>query len=347
MTSHKTSRLRAGYTLIELLVVIAIIAILAALITAGVQKVRIRGNDLQIRADVDQLTIALNNFKSKINIYPPDHGDGTMGTFRLCSNYTDAMGNYIMPFTAASREVVVLRQMFPRMNLADTGLRRAGVAPVAGNLASDGVPPTAPLLLDGNQSMVIFLSGGTFTNYTGLSTDPVQPFKSNGARLNNAPFFDFTPGRLVPPMTYRSELITEFNDGDRFTGDTANSRNEPWYVDTYKNPYLYFASNNGNDYFYTDALATPRPLTIGPWGGVKSKKANAMQGVFAFYSRATATGPVKYRNASTVQIISSGYDGLYGDGGNYAGGSNGYTELAPGGDDFANFAGQKLAAPNQ
>ena len=75
-TSHaprSTSLPAAAFTLIELLVVIAIIAILAALIfpvTGAVKRAQIK---TKARAELAQVQLAIDNYKSKLGHYPPDN----------------------------------------------------------------------------------------------------------------------------------------------------------------------------------------------------------------------------------------------------------------------------------
>jgi prepilin-type N-terminal cleavage/methylation domain-containing protein/prepilin-type processing-associated H-X9-DG protein len=62
---------RRGFTLIELLVVIAIIAILIALLLPAVQQAREAARRTQCRNQIRQLTLAVHNYESSLNCFPP------------------------------------------------------------------------------------------------------------------------------------------------------------------------------------------------------------------------------------------------------------------------------------
>ncbi|QDT56578.1 putative major pilin subunit [Caulifigura coniformis] len=66
-------RLR-GFTLIELLVVIAIIAILIALLLPAVQQAREAARRTQCKNNLKQFGLALHNYESTYNVFPPQSG---------------------------------------------------------------------------------------------------------------------------------------------------------------------------------------------------------------------------------------------------------------------------------
>ncbi|VTR98762.1 type II secretion system protein [Tuwongella immobilis] len=164
-TTLPTRSHRLGFTLIELLVVIAIIGILMGLTLAAVQQVRGKANDVKVREEIAQIESSIAAFKQHFEV------DYLPNAFLLAPNYGDPSlaGN---PLAAASQ--AYLRRMFPRMNLASTGL-----------------PATT---LNGNQCLVFFLSGGPITNFSGFSSNPSAPFATGGTRMG--PLLELNAKRL-------------------------------------------------------------------------------------------------------------------------------------------------------
>lgn len=81
-----------GFTLIELLVVIAIIGVLASTVLASVNSARIKARDARRKADLRQITTALELYYDTYGAYPPFRPSNSCGGNRadwatsLCTN---------------------------------------------------------------------------------------------------------------------------------------------------------------------------------------------------------------------------------------------------------------------
>lgn len=66
-------RVRAAFTLIELLMAISIIAILAGLLVGLAPVAGARMKESRTRAELERLTTAIEAYKDRFGVYPPDH----------------------------------------------------------------------------------------------------------------------------------------------------------------------------------------------------------------------------------------------------------------------------------
>jgi prepilin-type N-terminal cleavage/methylation domain-containing protein len=160
------ARTRAAFTIIELLIVVVIIALLAAMLLAGITKVRKYAVATQVTNDISLLETACVKFNQDFGFNPPS-------TFTIPAVKNSADPNFIL-FT----------KMYPRWMSAVADGTATGL-------------PNAGVVLNGNQSMVYFL-GGPGNN--GWATD--APLDAGAATTKKGPYFDFKPDRLTPGSAF-------------------------------------------------------------------------------------------------------------------------------------------------
>jgi len=128
------------------------------------------------------------------------------------------------------------------------------------------------VVLDPNQTLVFFLTG---LDGTGFSTDPKYPFKVGGSRIG--PFLEFNTSYF-----------------------RAAPNGRPWIIDPFGTPYAYFAAENGKANAYTNQFfAIPATAGFNP-----PPTPTPVVPVLA--------SPGKYHKENSFQIISAGYDRVFG-----------------------------------
>jgi prepilin-type N-terminal cleavage/methylation domain-containing protein len=220
-------RTRSAFTLIELLVVIAILAILMSLVTAGVIKYLQYIPQTQTVNDIRQLSVGIENFKTKYGVYPPS-------SIFLSNNPND--------YPPGSPSLAYLYAIWPRLKFADAGgnpqIDWSGQGKPVG-----GLP--AGVTLEGDQCLVFFLNGPGGANANGWSTNPTNPTQVSGPRVG--PFFEFPLNRLAaynrssqPPTV--SAMFPSFYDSYANIDKVTASNLKGLIPTTDGLPYAFFCS---------------------------------------------------------------------------------------------------------
>lgn len=242
-------RTRSGFSLIELLVVIAIIGLLIGLILPAVQKIRGKGPIVQCRSDIANLEAGIEAFKSTYAV------DYVPSAFVVSGNYTTGVSVY------KTESAKFFKQVWSRGNLSSTGF--AG----------------ADSLADGNQCLVLFLSGtGSLTGAGGLGFSPApSPFTQPTVGAGKI-FFDFPASRM----------------------DANHHFLDPWGT-----PYIYFSAKNGNDYNYTSIYPSPYTAT-GGYNSVNPYQETASKYVKSHSYQIISAGPDKKFGPGGLYVPGSG-----------------------------------------
>jgi prepilin-type N-terminal cleavage/methylation domain-containing protein len=325
---------RVGFTLIEVIVVLAIVAVLVALLVPAVQRVRLAGDRARVRSELTGIQMAATGFGTNVaagagqplvSVSPSlTHPSGK---FRLCTSYLDpATGKpmteqveYIDPADGKKKvkvrnwpEIDYLMQVFTYLNVGDTGLRvtidASGIA--TGNYTTGvTVPPSKPVLLDGNQALMFWLTGGTPLEFQGFCNNPAQPF---------TPLRPMKPGDL-PEKRKGPFLEVMIGKMTNKAGVVDGRFRDPWGT-----PYAVFGQPNAQKDYPDVVYADPDDAT----NTCKAYKS-----------------PTGWYNKGGLQIISAGYNRRFGPGGDYTAGVGPWGGSEAGNDDLANFKKDQLGAP--
>jgi type II secretory pathway pseudopilin PulG len=221
-----------GLTLAEMLVVVLIIVILAGLITAAGYRAVRRAKIAKINTEIQQLSMALEQYKQKFGEYPPDFsGD----------------------LTSTNVQAAILRHIshaFPRFTSTWIG----GTSyPVDWTHLQQEILANSNNLVDLSKmtpaSALVFWLGGipdAQGRLCGFSKNPADPFENPSTTPSRiGPFYDFDPSRL----TMKSGS-TE-NNGKFYPSGVPVSAGQP---------YVYFRAEQGQpeqkrEYFIYDGSA--------------------------------------------------------------------------------------------
>lgn len=94
-------RVPHAFTLIELLVVIGIITVLAALTFPTVKKIKENATRKKVKAELHQITVAIDSYQAKLGFYPPDNPKNNPNNYstgyRSNQLYFELSGSSLVP----------------------------------------------------------------------------------------------------------------------------------------------------------------------------------------------------------------------------------------------------------
>jgi len=319
---------RAGVTLIEILVVIAIIVILVSLLMAGVMRARIAGVRTENATRIQEISEAITRCKGDLKLsYIPSEPINTTVPPGSAGPPLAPVGFLLRgKYIGNEPELRILLRAFPNMN---TYANQLAVNPALTLAAAEDNGYTGPdVLLDANQVLTFFLAGvgdqaGTTNFGMGFSNNPKKPFTpvQTAAETRKGPWVQNNLKYFaLPPPTYAPYTPTR-----------------PWLIDVRGNPFAYFAAIDGKTNNYYKIPATP-PTT--PQTYTTQTFTFGAGTISPFQSPGSTPANLKFINENGFQIISAGYDKVFGVGG---------TDLPAhfaGEDDQANFSKTLLGGVN-
>lgn len=310
------SQARAGFTLVELLVVITIIAILAGLLLAAATGAIGAGEETRIKAQIDQINGAFEDYKNTLGSYPP-------------ATQTDANADnsHVANAKVLSAFKRHLKKAYPSHREDDTLIAAlVGAGPAMPTEAT----PNLPGGMNAAEALVFFL--------TKMSDDPRYPISGVGGpsySLGTSSAVDVTRD-AVDNRSWWLEPNTRFlgprgdnnffdSQDDRFLvyvdpQDRSRFRQiNFWYLKDQSDfaPYLYFDASRGADVV---AGNDPPAMTIqgnnvSPFQGADSDKLNQLLFVHPIKrlnSNASAANSFVYANKGKFQILHPGRDEAWG-----------------------------------
>ncbi len=296
---------RRGFSLIELMIVIVIISILMALLLPAIGSVRTTLRNTEVRTEISGFEAGITQFVGEFGQEPPSK----------ITLYEDGAS-----WDVQNRTLV--RQLWPQFNF-DAIHNDSSGNPLTGRDLNGDNDAGDTFILTGDECLLFFLGGpDTITDTAtptdmpvadGFSKNPQDPFASGGTRTG--PFQEFGPDRMID------------DDGD---GAHAYAHKIP----ASQVPYLYLSSYGGRGYRPADAdldgNGTPDITDV-------------------YLTRIDDTSTPENEKvpwkAKTYQIISSGFDGVFGIGGLWSNGdgfTNNTGDTSDDRDNITNFSSGTL-----
>ena len=288
-------RSRRGFTLIELLVVIGIIAILASLLTAAAQKVRLTAMITQASMEISELSNAHQNFLQSYNL--ANKGGYFPSKIRLREDcWYNNPSNALTAADAAleAQSYTWLGLWRPLMSLGQGGNPPADLIYInwgARNFQANQKPQYFDL--EGDQCLVFFLGGipvnGVPTGFAKNSRNPAAAVSQSGSHR---------PHDRRPATFLRVQYEALVNRGGRYSGQALGFGTTGWPFPSYADPlsgirqvqvYAYFTSYaRPNSYNSTDCQVMAATLNL----------ANCVP-------QLASTNPITFKNQTGFQIMSA------------------------------------------
>lgn len=306
---------RPGFTLVELLMVIIIIGILAGLLIVAVGPAIGTANTAVVKAEINQLDVALNNYRDTYGSLPPTMvtwGDSTSSPFSGNSTVESLYDEN----QKQQRFVRHVRKAFPRYRADWLGMGgtiyNVTKFPKGGSYVLENCDLKT---MDAAEALVFWLGGmpkiwkANDEEYevelTGFSKDPANPF---------LPEYDWvTPGPGTVGTHYQPERTPPLFEFDTRRLVDTDKDGWPEYV-----PDLGGSSSDAAPYVYFDAGTYGIFPYYPPNNHPMMASASTSWGIARPYLiRYTSTTndlplPASYAAADAFQIICAGADGKYG-----------------------------------
>jgi len=280
---------RRGFTLVEILVVIVIISMLAGMLLVAIIPARNRAKNSVIKAEIEQLQGALQQYKNLYGEYPPD--------FAFIKDANDDLRN-------ASQDAVIrhLSKRFPRYQpgtLDPATVDDAAWVQFVSDVTA-AYPTLSPNDFDPASALTFWLGGlpeaPGDTILAGFHSDATNPFRSGLPRDTESRVYEFNPASLA--------------NGGGFLYCLALSGSRP------SAPYTYFRSHRSPQsgrYEYgevVDVGGTPTffqsYFNVGTFGYAVPYLGTGGSGV-----ETDPTSTRSWRSLETFQLVHPGLDGVF------------------------------------
>jgi prepilin-type N-terminal cleavage/methylation domain-containing protein len=273
---------RCGFTLVELLVVIMIIAMLMALITPAVMRVRSSAVNAKVKAEADMLHTALMHYKNEFGSFPPAE---------MTDIWNGPPTNPNGSVNTKSQAYRHLVRLFPRLSEATTGANS---------------PYRYMAQMSPAQALVFWLQG-FYANQEYPLTNNTWPPQGTRKKL-----YDFDETRLYAATAYSSssgsyQTFMPRNAAPATASGYSFEREFPVYMTAHKNaglPYVYFDSRCYDNESTGDASYRAKSL---------SGDSSIATPYFTSTPPANPLWTQWHVAADTFQIIAAGADGIYGE----------------------------------